>query len=357
MKTSSILILALLVLAASVAHAHPQPEARKFDEFTAGIGSPEYRYGNWDQQRQEVKTHLALYAKELRRVGARPYAITYGPRVVPWETYDRSIAESRGGALWEAGLADWREVNFVNGGFREIATTELWIVPPGAQPPCPTPTVKPEDVVYCPYVRIAGVPYAPHETMISFKAHVEVNRDKVKPVFSWEVSQGQILSGQGTDSISVKVPPGSEGVVIARVTLKGFSLECPAESIAAVGRTAFGLRHYLFDEFGNINWEDEGARLDNLAFTLQSEPTFQVHIVFYGGRSSPPGKALARAARAKDYLVMTRGLDADRILTVNGGYRSEVSGEYWLSIRGTVAPTTRTTVDTHYVKPTIRTRS
>lgn len=355
MKASWILLIGFLALAPPTATRaqSSQPQARKFDEFTAGIGSLEYRYGNYERHEREMKTRLALYAKELRRVGARPYAITYSPRVVPWESYDESIAERRAGALWElTPFFDWRNINIVNGGFREIATTELWIVPPNAQPPCPTPTVRPENVEYCPQVRVEGVLYVPHPTNpIEFKADVTVNSEKVRPRYSWQVSQGEIVDGPGTDRISVVVPAGSSGELVARVRLEGFSLECPVESTSGVFRTAYGLRHYLFEEFGNINCEDEAARLDSLAVTLQSDPALQVHIVMYGGRFGPRNEALARAARMKSYLIMTRGLEADRILTLDGGYRNQLSSEWWLSLRGTDAPATRPTVDKRYVKP------
>lgn len=360
MKASSILFVLILVIGSSSAIGQQfQTEARKFDEFTAGIGSPEYRYGNWEEHHKEIKRRLALYGQALRKAGARPYAITYSPRVVPWEIYDRSIAESRAGALWQlTPLADWRDINIVNGGFREVAATELWIVPPGAQPPCPTPTVRPENVVYCPSVRIAVVPYVPDPVApIRLEAQVNVNRARIEPVFDWSISQGEIITGQGTDSITVKVAPGSEGELTARVTLRGFSLECSPESTTSTSRTAFGVRHYLFDEFGDIRMGDEKARLDNLAVTLQEHPALQAHIVFYGGRSGPPNEAMSRAARAKDYLVAMRGMEADRVLIVDGGYRNEVSGEYWLSKRGTGTPAVRPMVDSRFVKPVVRGRA
>lgn len=349
------LVLCLTVGTLLSARAQSQPQARKFDEFTAGLGSLDYRSGKSEQHEQEEKRRIAAYARELRRVGARPYAITYGPRIVPWEIYDRSIAEMRARSLWTAGLStyfDWRNINVVNGGFREVAATELWIVPPGAQPPCPTPTVKEEDVAYCPYVRIEGVPYAPPPAgSITFRANLNVNSEKVKPRYVWKVSTGEIVAGQGTDSITVAVPENSKGEVVARVTLEGFSLECPAQSTTATARTAFGVRHVLLDEFGNIQEEDEKARLDFLAIRLQEDPRLQVHIVFYGGRSSPPQEALRRAERAKNYMVNTRGMPADRVLAVNGGYRNEVSGEYWLSLMGTEAPPARPTIQVEIVKP------
>jgi hypothetical protein len=352
--------LCLTIVAFVSTRAQSQPQARKFDEFTEGIGSLGYRFGTYEQHEHEIEQRIAAYARELRRVGARPYAITYSPRIVPWETYDRSIAESRASTLWTAGLSshfNWQNINVVNGGFREVAATELWIVPPGAQPPCPTPTVKEEDVTYCPGVRIEGVPYLPPRVgAIMFKAQLNVNSKKVKPRFVWQVSTGEISAGQGTDTITISVPENSKGEVVARVTLDGFSLECPVEATTATAQTAFGLQHFLLQEFGNINQEDEKARLDSVALALQQDPRLQVHIIFYGGRFSSSAEALRRAERAKDYLINVRGMEADRILPINGGYRNEVSGEYWLSLRGTEPPASRPTIDPSLVRPRKRVR-
>ena len=339
------LTLLVVIFAFLPARAQSQPPARKFDEFTEGIGSLHYRFGTYQQDEQEVKKRIAAYAKELRRFGARPYAITYGPR---------SIAEMRASSLWSAGLSgyfDWRNINVVNGGFREVAATELWIVPPGAQPPCPTPTFKEEDVAYCPSVRIEGSPYAPPPVdAITFRVKLNVNSASVKPRYVWSVSTGDIVAGQGTESITVAVPEHAKGEVVARVRLEGFSLECPGQSTTATARPAFGVQHVRLEEFGNINYEDELARLDHLAITVQQDPRLQVHIVFYGGRSSRQSEALRRALRARDYLVNSRGVAPERIFTLDGGYRNEVSGEFWLSV-GANPPPLRPTMHRDFVKP------
>ena len=331
------------------------PRARKFDEFNEGIGSPEPRWlRNYEEQRKELKRRLARYAAELRRAGARPYAITYGPRVVEWESYNRSIAGMRAGALWEVTSlgVDWRQINWANGGFREQAATELWIVPPGAQPPCPTPSVRAEEVAHCPFVRIEGVPYQPAPGgTVRFKAAAQSNDEKIRPTFAWQVSRGRIAAGQGTDAIEVELPADAVGDVVARVEVGGYSLECPVESTGSFARTAVGLKHFLLDSFGDIPSGDTKARLDYLAHTLSQDPTLQVHFVTYGARAGPRGQADRRAAWLKDYLVLTRGMDASRILTVNGGYRDELSGEVWLSPAGSGTPPSRPTVDESFVRP------
>jgi hypothetical protein len=56
-----------------------------------------------------------------------------------------------------------------------------------------------------------------------------------------------------------------------------------------------------FDEYGNIRFNDEKARLDNFAIQLQNEPTARAH-----HRLRRATLSLTRANRAKDYLVNAR---------------------------------------------------
>ena len=361
MKTtlSSIFAACLLVAGAWPPPARgqaPQPAARKFDEFTEGFPRPRWYSSSYAEiEDKRLKERFRLYAAQLRKEGARPYAITYGPRVVEWEIYNRSVAGSRAADLWEyltpLGF-DWQQINWVNGGFREQAATELWVVPPGAQPPCPTPTVRPEEVAYCPQVYAGGNVYVPAPSgPLSFKARLYVNNSRVMPTFAWQVSQGRIVEGQGTDEIAVELPAGASGLVVARVEVHGFSLECPAESSAAFAKTTVGVSHFKLDEFGDIRMGDTKARLDNFAVELQANPSLQAHLVVYGARLGPRGQAARRAAQLKNYLVQTRGMDPSRIFTVEGGFRTELSGELWLSPSGSPPPPMRPTVDEGYVTP------
>ncbi|HEX5705305.1 MAG TPA: hypothetical protein VFX97_19050 [Pyrinomonadaceae bacterium] len=94
-----------------------------------------------------------------------------------------------------------------------------------------------------------------------------------------------------------------------------------------------------FDEFGDINCEDEYARLDNFAVALQEMPNARGIIVFYGGkvfRGKLPrrGDAVARAARMKPYLVERRGLSASRVVVINGGYAENWRVDLWVLPQG-----------------------
>jgi hypothetical protein len=59
-----------------------------------------------------------------------------------------------------------------------------------------------------------------------------------------------------------------------------------------------------FDEYGSICWEDEKARLDNFAIALLNDDLG--HIIVYDGKRACRGEAVARAIRAKKYLVEYR---------------------------------------------------
>ena len=104
-----------------------------------------------------------------------------------------------------------------------------------------------------------------------------------------------------------------------------------------------------FDDYGDVNCEDEWARLDNFAIGLSQFPAARGYIIFYGGRSfrgrlPKRGEAAARAARIQPYLVKRRGVAADRIAVINGGYAESFHVELWIVPPGAVAPEPISTV-------------
>jgi hypothetical protein len=157
----------------------------------------------------------------------------------------------------------------------------------------------------------------------------------VSETYNWTVSAGTITSGQGTSSITVDTTGVGGGSVTATVEVGGVDPTCNRTASCTVQvRQKVGPRK--FDEYGNIRFNDEKARLDNYAIQLQNNPTDRATIIGYG---TCEGEGLNRANRAKDYLVNTRGIDAGRIDTVDGGCRSALHVELWLVPSGAAAPT------------------
>jgi hypothetical protein len=111
-------------------------------------------------------------------------------------------------------------------------------------------------------------------------------------------------------------------------------------AFSLTGATADKMRQ--FDEFGDINCEDEMARLDNFAIQLQNDPAAKGVMVFYGGRRfrgrlPKQGEAAARAARMKPYLVERRRISSERVIVIDGGYREEFQVDLWV-IPADIAP-------------------
>ena len=81
---------------------------------------------------------------------------------------------------------------------------------------------------------------------------------------------------------------------------------------------------------GNILPVDEKARLDNLVSSLRQEPDQMAYIFVYAGKRPCAGEALAKMAFVKNHLVKTRGMEPDRVILQDGGYREELTIEMWL---------------------------
>lgn len=110
-----------------------------------------------------------------------------------------------------------------------------------------------------------------------------------------------------------------------------------------------------FDEFKDINCEDEMARLDNFAVNLQQSPADKAVIIFYGGRRV--GRRLprrrdsaARAARLKTYLTQRRSIPADRVIMIDGGFREEWMTELWIVPSAATLPSPTPSVPADKIK-------
>lgn len=191
-------------------------------------------------------------------------------------------------------------------------------------PPCPTVNVS------CPDTVEVGQP-------ITFTANFS---GSANVTYNWSVSAGSISSGQGTSSITVDSTGLGGQTVTATVEIGGIDPSCTrtASCTASVKQQVIPECKKI-DEYGDIKFNDEKARLDNFASSLQTEAGSQGYIIGYG---TCEGQGLARANRAKDYLVNTRGIDAGRITVIDGGCRAELWVQLYVCPPGAPAPTAMT---------------
>jgi hypothetical protein len=196
------------------------------------------------------------------------------------------------------------------------------------RPPCPTVSVS------CPSDIDAGQP-------ITFTASVSGGDSAATYTYNWSVSAGTISSGQGTSTITVDTTGIGGQSVTATVSIGGADPSCTGTTASCTTGVKPPPRPALkFDEYGNIKFNDEKARLDNYAIQLQNDPTSTGTIIVYG---SCEGEAQQRGDRAKDYLVNTRGIEAGRITVIDGGCRTDLTVQLWVVPSGSTAPAADTT--------------
>lgn len=110
-----------------------RPEARKFDDFAPYP----------DETR---KAKLDFFAIELQNnPGQQGYIFGYGGRRSRPGTGQKTAQAARDYLVNARGM-DSSTLVTIDGGYKEVVTTELWIVPPGAVAPKASPTVDRSEV-------------------------------------------------------------------------------------------------------------------------------------------------------------------------------------------------------------------
>ncbi|MDX6614236.1 MAG: hypothetical protein QOD75_3422 [Blastocatellia bacterium] len=201
------------------------------------------------------------------------------------------------------------------------------------EPPCPTISIAcPTDAVQ---------PGSPATVSVNLSGGGNFN-----VTYNWTVSAGTISSGQGTPSITVDTAGQGGQNITATVEVGGLPPECDRTRSCSFSVVTPVQDCRKFDSYGDIRFNDEKARLDPFAVALQNEPGATGYIIAYGtcegdGPCTHTSCIVAakRAERAKDYLVNTRGIDAGRIVIIDGGCRAEVTVDLVICPAGATAPT------------------
>jgi hypothetical protein len=200
----------------------------------------------------------------------------------------------------------------------------------------------------CPALEITSSELVSEGTDITFTIKVTGGDPNVKPTYNWSVSAGTIKSGQGTSVIKVDTTGLGDQSVTATVELGGYDPVCERvkSSTSTVEKKPASTKS---DEYSSTDVKLETERLDRFARALMEEPNVNGYIMSYGGRVGKTGEAQALADRTKKYLV-SRGIDESRLVTVDGGFREQLTTELWLVPPGAAPPQAEPTVDPKEVK-------
>lgn len=186
---------------------------------------------------------------------------------------------------------------------------------------------------------------------LTYSASVDAAAADVKYTYKWTVSAGSIKSGQGTSSMVVDTTglPDNWGLT-GTVEVGGLPERCNAYASCSTAIPAFIHCGRPLDSYGDIPFEAEQARLDNFAIELQNDTSMRGYMVCYGGRVGYEGEAQRRCDRAKDYISKVRGVAPERLVTVDGGFREDLSVFMWVLPPDATPPAPIPTVDRSEVK-------
>ena len=189
----------------------------------------------------------------------------------------------------------------------------------------------------------------PKDDLLFASLNIDVKRFK-----SFDASEP---SGQGYDgfvseeegfAIRVFEKKVQAMVYVASASDRG---RCPSfyQNIEGLVQTSAGLGCGLlakFDEYGDLPFSDEKARLDNFAIQLVNDEDMRGYIIVYAGRKATVAEAQVRGMRARDYLISARKINPERLKAIDGGHREELTIELYVLPKDVdVKPPGRPTVD------------
>jgi hypothetical protein len=181
---------------------------------------------------------------------------------------------------------------------------------------------------------------------ITFKATVASYSGEVEPIYTWTVSAGSIMRGQGTSEIEVDTAGVSaETKITATVSVdEGSGRPLPPGSTLmchAVANATVAAKVKPFEAFSGIAFDDVKARLDNFVIDLQSAPDATAYVIYYSGQGCPSGQRSSLGDRSVEYMINTRGFDRSRVKLIDGGKSIMDWMELWVLPAGRKPPTPR----------------
>ena len=160
--------------------------------------------------------------------------------------------------------------------------------------------------------------------------------------YSWEISGGKIVAGQGTPKIMIEaceLPTNGVGSIMVKIKLDGGPPDLERERTCRLRIDPKCAPPSLYDQYNDISIKDEQQRLDRLGRHLTVEDSDAVaYLVAYAGRTSCFREAERRATRARQYLAANYKLDASRVITIDGGFRDKFTVDVFTSAKDTCGP-------------------
>jgi len=182
--------------------------------------------------------------------------------------------------------------------------------------------------VDCPFVSVRCGLESCCASPLQFVAQIRGAESGRKVSYQWTVSSGEIVSGQGTSSISVIASKWAS--VTATVEVKGLTAECARVTASMTPICEPAPPTQLLDQFGNMPFSQVKRHLDGFADQLRQHPGAQGYILVYGKWD--------RTESSKNYLLARHSIEAGRIVSVRKKRRGGLMIKLYLVSAGGVPP-------------------
>jgi hypothetical protein len=228
---------------------------------------------------------------------AKLYIIVYNGKNVLPSAYDNNKFQRQIRTQMDFLPLDETRVVFVDGGFREEVFAEFFIVPKDGEIPKPSKTVsKPQIPKNKAYLFDKSIFYDSQEFVFdSILANQEAERLKDEQDYAREHPE------ENVENLPEELPPG---VV---------ETETSPEEYEEPKLPAF---YWINSRFGEI---------------LKGEKTTKGVLIFYADdQYYDLGKVKPEMESGKKHIMAETGISADRIEIIFGGYREEITVEFWV---------------------------
>jgi PKD-like domain len=191
--------------------------------------------------------------------------------------------------------------------FRGADVVQFWRIPPGADnPKCDAcePASSEIEMQDCPKISVttpAGI--IDWGQIATFTANID-DRLSQDATYSWTVSKGEIVAGQGTRSLKIRIPETYDMRITATIEVRGIPSGCP--------NRASEIYEYSIDpgpvELGEIrNTYTIGRKLlAKLGKELRDNPNSQLYVIIYFA-NEPTGAAASKSnAKLLEQLATTK---------------------------------------------------
>jgi hypothetical protein len=275
-------------------------KAEKVDEF-GSLGECEFsaRLDNW---------LILLHNNE----SATGFVIFYqGKNVLPAE-YEKNfpVAERRARNYIAFRNVDSIRLTFVNGGFREQASTELWIVPNGAEPPEPTDTVPRPKIP-------SNKTFLYDRNFISGTELDDSSQEFILPsVLAQQEAEQKAYEEASRAENAVEETPVEEAtaenaVDLAQPVEEETEIEKPTPEELEEAKF-----HWTSEKFGKLIKNRKDAR---------------GVIIFYADDAYyDVGKLQSHIEDGKRRIAAAAQISPDKIQVIFGGYRNSIEAEFWI---------------------------